>query len=53
VKGQITLKYYRKEETVEAGDAYYSPTGIFEEGTELCEFSPNDKPQKNCGSHHA
>jgi len=49
VKGQITLKYDGKEETVKAGDAYYAPpghTGIFEAGTELWEFSPNDKLQK-------
>ena len=49
VKGQITLKYDGEEETVKAGDAYYAPPGhtnIFEEGTELWEFSPNDKLQK-------
>jgi len=52
VKSQITLKYDGKEETVKAGDAYYMPpghTGIFEEGTELWEFSPNKKLQKTVG----
>ncbi len=49
-KGQATVKYEDgKEETVKAGDAYYLPPGhtaIFEAGTELWEFSPNDKLQK-------
>jgi hypothetical protein len=34
---------------LQAGDVYYAPpghTGVFEEGTELWEFSPNDKLQK-------
>jgi len=49
VKGQITIMYNGKKEIAKAGDAYYFPpghTGIFEAGTELWEFSPNDKMQK-------
>src|SRR3989304_6189580 len=49
VKGQITIIYDGKKEVAKAGDAYYFPpghTGIFEAGTELWEFSPNDKMQK-------
>jgi len=49
VKGQATIKYNGKEEIVKAGEAYYAPpghTGSFEAGTELWEFSPNDKLQK-------
>ena len=49
VKGQITIIYDGKKEVAKAGDAYYFPpghTGIIEAGTELWEFSPNDKLQK-------
>jgi mannose-6-phosphate isomerase-like protein (cupin superfamily) len=49
MKGQVTLMIDGKKETIKAGDAYYAPpghTGIFEAGTELWEFSPNDKMQK-------
>jgi hypothetical protein len=50
VKGQITLKHDGKEEIAKAGEAYYAPPGhtaIYELGTELWEFSPNDKLQKS------
>ena len=49
LKGKFTMKFDGKEEIVKAGDVYYAPpghTGIFEAGTELWEFSPNDKLQK-------
>jgi mannose-6-phosphate isomerase-like protein (cupin superfamily) len=49
VKGKGKLIYDGKEETFQAGDVYYAPpghTGVFEEGTELWEFSPQDKLQK-------
>ena len=49
LKGQITIKYDGKEEIAKAGDAYYCPpnhTVVDEAGTELWEFSPNDKMQK-------
>ena len=49
-KGQVTVKYEDgKEEILKAGDAYYiwpGHTAIFEAGTEMWEFSPNDKIQK-------
>lgn len=49
LKGQMTMIYDGKKEIAKAGDAYYFPpghTGIVEAGTELWEFSPNDKLQK-------
>ena len=49
VKGEVTLKYDGKEEKIRAGDAYYAlpgHTAIFEAGTEMWEFSPEDKLQK-------
>jgi hypothetical protein len=48
--GRVTVKHEDgREEIVKAGDVYYIPPGhtaIFEAGTELWEFSPNDKIQK-------
>ncbi len=49
VKGQITIKHDDKEEVAKAGEAYYFPpghTGMAEAGTEVWEFSPNDRIQK-------
>lgn len=49
VKGRMKIIYDGKEETAEAGDAYYFPpnhTGMVDAGTEVWEFSPNDKLQK-------
>ena len=49
VKGQIKIISDGKEETAKAGDVYYAPpehTVVFEAGTEMWEFSPNDKLQK-------
>lgn len=49
-KGQLKVKYGDgKEEILKAGDAYYLPpghTGIFEEGTEMWEFSPKEELEK-------
>lgn len=46
-KGKIRVKYQDgQEETVEAGDLYYWPSGhtvIFEADTEYIEFSPQDQ----------
>ena len=50
LKGQVTMMVGGKKEIVKAGDAYYAPpghSGIFEAGTELWEFSPNDKLKKS------
>ena len=49
MKGQGKIIVDGKEEVFKAGDVYYAPpghTGIFEAGTELWEFSPNDILQK-------
>ncbi len=49
LKGQAKIIYDGKEETVKAGEVYYAPpghTGVFEAGSELWEFSPEDKLQK-------
>lgn len=49
LKGKMTIIYDGKEEVAKAGDAYYFPPGHtarIEAGTELWEFSPNDKLQK-------
>ena len=45
VRGRVTLTYADREETYEAGDAYYAPPGhtpAVTAGTELVEFSPTD-----------
>ncbi len=46
VKGQMSIVNGEKTEVVKAGEAYYAApwhTGVFEAGTELWSFSPNDK----------
>jgi len=46
VKGRIIVRYPDREETIEAGDAFYMPPGHApeaEEGTEIIQFSPTDK----------
>jgi hypothetical protein len=46
IAGSLTLRYPDREETFEAGDAYYAPPGhvpLVTEGTELVEFSPTDE----------
>ena len=50
VKGQMRIIYDGKEDIAKAGEAYYAPpghTGIAEAGTEVWEFSPNDKLQQS------
>jgi hypothetical protein len=45
IAGSLTLRYADREETFEAGDAYYAPPGhtpLVTEGTELVEFSPTE-----------
>jgi hypothetical protein len=49
VKGEMAIVYDGKREIAKAGDAYYFPpghTGMAKAGTEVWEFSPNDKLQK-------
>jgi hypothetical protein len=47
VKGRLTLRFPDREETYEAGDAFYTPPGHVpvkhEPGTELVQFSPADE----------
>ena len=43
--GSVTFKYADREETYEAGDAYYAPPGhipVVTAGTEVLEFSPSE-----------
>ncbi len=45
LRGKVAFKYADREETYEAGEAYYAPPGhtpVFFAGTELVEFSPTD-----------
>lgn len=45
IKGKITFRFAGREETYEAGDAYYAPPGhtpVMYEGNEIVEFSPTD-----------
>jgi hypothetical protein len=49
LKGRVRVRYPDREEVIEAGDAYYlepSHTTVFEEDTEVIEFSPKGKYQK-------
>jgi hypothetical protein len=44
--GRLTFRYADREETYEAGDAYYGPPGhvpLVTAGTEIVEFSPTEE----------
>jgi quercetin dioxygenase-like cupin family protein len=46
LKGRVTIRYEDREETAEAGEAFYMSPGhapAAEEGTELVQFSPADE----------
>ena len=46
LKGRLIVRYPDREETIEAGEAFYMSPGHApeaEEGTELIQFSPTDK----------
>ncbi len=46
LKGKITFRFADREETYEAGDAYYAPPGhtpVMFDGCELVEFSPTEE----------
>jgi hypothetical protein len=46
LKGKLAFRYEDREETFNAGDAYYAPPGhtpILYAGTEVIEFSPTDE----------
>ncbi len=45
IKGRVGFRFADREETYEAGDAYYVPPGhtpVHYEGAEIVEFSPTD-----------
>jgi hypothetical protein len=45
VEGKVTFRFADREETYEAGDAYYVPPGhtpVYYTGAEIVEFSPTD-----------
>ena len=49
IKGKITFRFADREETYEAGDAYYAPPGhtpVVFAGNEIVEFSPTDELAK-------
>jgi hypothetical protein len=49
LKGRMRIRYPEREEVIEAGDAYYMEPGhlpLFEEDTEVLEFSPKGEYQK-------
>lgn len=46
LKGRMIVRYSDREETIEAGDAFYMSPGHApeaEEGTEIIQFSPTDQ----------
>ena len=46
VNGSVVFRYSDREETYEAGDAYYAPPGhipVVTAGTEVIEFSPTEE----------
>lgn len=49
IRGRLRIRYKDREETLTAGDAYYLPPGhttVYEEDTEVVEFSPKYEYQK-------
>ena len=49
LNGRMRIRYSDREEVIEAGDAYYLEPGhlpLFEEDTEVLEFSPKGEYQK-------
>jgi hypothetical protein len=49
IKGKMTFRFADREETYEAGDAYYAPPGhtpVMYDGCEIVEFSPADELAK-------
>jgi hypothetical protein len=58
IKGALTFRYADREETYEAGDAYYGPPGhipLVTAGTEIVEFSPKEeyRPLEVVGNNFA
>jgi cupin domain len=49
IQGKVTFKYGDRDETYEAGDAYYAPPGhtpVLFAGAEVVEFSPTKELQQ-------
>ena len=49
IKGKITFRFADRDETYEAGDAYYAPPGhtpVLFDGSEVVSFSPTDEAAK-------
>ncbi len=49
LEGRVRVRYADREETIEAGDAFYMEPGhttVFEADTEMVEFSPRDEYRK-------
>ena len=52
LSGRVDLKFADRDETYEAGDAYFAPPGhtpVFFAGTEIVEFSPSDGLDETVG----
>jgi hypothetical protein len=52
LSGKVTFRFADREETYEAGDAYYVPPGhtpVYYAGAELVEFSPTDSLSETMG----
>jgi hypothetical protein len=50
--GRLAFRFGDREETYEAGDAYFAPPGhtpVFYAGTEIVEFSPTDALNETVG----
>lgn len=52
IKGKVTYRFADRDETYEAGDAYFVPPGhtpFLHAGTEVVEFSPTDALEETVG----
>ena len=52
LSGRVDFKFAARDETYEAGDAYFAPPGhtpVFFAGTEIVEFSPSDGLEETVG----
>jgi hypothetical protein len=52
LSGRVDFKFADRDETYEAGDAYFAPPGhtpVFFAGTEIVEFSPSDGLEETVG----
>jgi hypothetical protein len=49
IEGRVTFRFPDREETYEAGDAYYAPPGhtpVLHAGSEIVEFSPTEELER-------